>query len=417
MRLFPYSERLLAYRYLKSKRRDGFISVIAGFSFLGITLGVATLIIVMSVMNGFRIELVNQILGINGHASIYAYGRDISDYENKIDKISNISGVKKVSAVIEGQVLVSHNERQAGVAVRAPRSQDLEKMLLMQQGLQQGSYHTLQDGQHIALGSKLAQQLGVGLNDKITIISPKGRATPFGTAPRIKSYTIGAIFTLGMSLYDSNFVFMDMLEAQNFFIKPNQISNIDIYIDNPDDIAQFRGKIYQALQDEQLIISTWQESNATYLSALAVERTVMFIILSLIILVAALNIISGMIMLVKDKSTDIAVLRTIGASKNSIMRIFLMTGAAIGIIGTFCGVIIGALFCAYIDEIRVFISNLLGISLFDPAIYFLAKMPAEMTLEDTVKIVVMSLTLSIIAGIFPARRAAKLDPVEVLRYE
>jgi lipoprotein-releasing system permease protein len=185
MTIFSYTERLLAYRYLKSRRRDGFISVIAGFSFLGITLGVATLIIVMSVMNGFRIELVNQILGINGHASIYAYGRDVSDYEEKIYKLTQISGIKKVSAIIEGQVLISYNDRQAGVAIRAPRSQDLEQMSLMQKGLQQGSYDTLQDGNHIALGSKLASQLGVGLNDNITIISPKGRSTPFGTAPRL----------------------------------------------------------------------------------------------------------------------------------------------------------------------------------------------------------------------------------------
>jgi len=338
-------------------------------------------------------------------------------YEKKINQLSKIPAIKNISAIIEGQVLVTHKDRQAGVAIRAPRATDLKKMTLMQKGIALGDYQSLTDGQHIALGSKLAAQLGVTLNEKITIISPKGRATPFGTAPRIKSYIVGAIFTLGMSLYDSNFIFMDLKEAQNFFIKPNQVSRLDIYIDNPDLIQNYRNDFISILKDRNLIISTWQESNATYISALAVERTVMFIILSLIILVAALNIVSGMIMLVKDKSSDIAVLRTIGASKGSIMRIFLMAGAAIGIIGTFCGVIIGALFCAYIDEIRVFISGLLGISLFDPSIYFLAKMPAEMTLEDTLKIIIMSLSLSVIAGIFPARRAAKLDPAEVLRYE
>lgn len=416
MSFFPYAERLLAYKYLRARRRDGFISVIAGFSFLGITLGVATLIIVMSVMNGFRIELVNQILGINGHIGVYAYGRDITNYEEKLAEISKIQGITDAGAMIEGQVLVSNQDRQAGVAIRAPRQQDLKNMALMQKSLKQGSYDSLLDGQHIALGSKLAFQLGVTVNDTVTILSPKGRITPFGTAPRIKTYIVGAIFTVGMSLYDSNFIFMDLSEAQNFFMKNNSVSGLDIRIDNPDDAVRFKALISNAIQDN-VHVTTWQESNANYLSALAVERTVMFIILSLIILVAALNIISGMIMLVKDKSTDIAVLRTFGASQGAIMRIFLLTGASIGIVGTFCGVVIGALFCAYIDEIRVFISGLLGISLFDPSVYFLAKMPAEMTLEDTLKIIVMSLTLSLLAGIFPARRAAKLDPAEVLRYE
>lgn len=419
MKAFSYAERFLAYKYVRSKRRDGFISVIAGFSFLGITLGVATLVIVMSVMNGFRIELVNQILGINGHIGIYAFGNDIENYENTLDKIKNVKGVTFGSALIEGQVLVSNNQRQAGVAVRAPRSQDLMQTNLMQDGLELGSYESLQDGQHVALGSKLAFKLGIRLGDSVTILSPKGRATAFGTAPRIKSYKVGAIFTLGMSIYDSNFIFMDLREAQNFFIKPNKVTNLDIRIKNPDETDIVRERIFKAFQThpQQLSVTTWQESNQTYLSALAVERTVMFIILSLIILVAALNIISGMIMLVKDKSTDIAVLRTVGATKNSILRIFLMVGAAIGVVGTICGVTIGALFCAYIDEIRLFISNLLGISLFDPSVYFLAQMPAEMTFSDTAKIVVMSLTLSLLAGIFPARRAAKLDPAEVLRYE
>jgi lipoprotein-releasing system permease protein len=371
----------------------------------------------MAVMNGFRIELVNQILGINGHISVYAYGQDLNNYEEKIAEISKITGVTHAGAMIEGQVLVSHLDRQSGVAVRAPRQTDFKKMTLMQDGLVQGSYDTLLDGNHIALGSKLAHQLGVGLNDIVTILSPKGRVTPFGTAPRIKPYKVGAIFTVGMSLYDSNFIFMDLAEAQNFFMKPNQVSGLDIRIDNPDNAVGFKQEIYNALKMDNIQVATWQESNATYLSALAVERTVMFIILSLIILVAALNIISGMIMLVKDKSTDIAVLRTFGVSQGAIMRIFLLTGASIGIVGTLCGVIIGALFCAYIDEIRIFISGLLGISLFDPSIYFLAKMPAEMTFSDVSKIVAMSLTLSLLAGIFPARRAAKLDPAEVLRYE
>jgi lipoprotein-releasing system permease protein len=416
MPFFSYAECLLAYKYLRARRRDGFISVIAGFSFLGITLGVATLIIVMAVMNGFRIELVNQILGINGHIGVYAYGRDITDYETKIAKINTIKGITAAGATIEGQVLVSHQDRQAGVAIRAPRSSDLKNMAIMQNSLKQGSYESLIDGQHIALGSKLAFQLGVNLNDTVTILSPKGRVTPFGTAPRIKTYTIGAIFTIGMSLYDSNFIFMDLAEAQNFFIKPNSVSGLDIRVDKPDNVANFRQAIFDAVGDN-VQVTTWQESNATYLSALAVERTVMFIILSLIILVAALNIISGMIMLVKDKSKDIAVLRTFGASQGAIMRIFLITGATIGILGTIFGLIIGALFCAYINEIRIFISDLLGVSLFDPSVYFLARMPAEMTWPDTIKIVTMSLSLSLLAGIFPARRAAKLDPAEVLRYE
>ena len=412
---FGYVERLLAIRYLRARRRDGFISVIAGFSFAGIALGVATLIIVMAVMNGFRIELVNHILGVNGHLSISQYGRDITDYNAKISDIDKIQGVDYTSAIIESQIMITANNRNAGVVVRGHRDIDYKKSQMLVKNAKAGDFHNVSKGE-LAIGTRLAYKLGVTIGDKVTLISPRGRATPFGTAPRIKTYTVGLIFELGMSLYDENFVFMALSEAQDFFLKPNVVSVLDVHLDNPNDTEKVKPLIQKALGNN-VMITSWKESNATYLSALAVERNVMLLFLSLIILVAALNIVSSMIMLVKDKSKDIAVLRTIGASRGAVQRIFFMAGAMIGVTGTLTGLLIGVLFCAYIEEIRQGVSWLLGVSLFDPKIYFLARMPAEMTLSDTVSVIVMSLTLTFGAVIYPARRAAKLEPADVLRYE
>lgn len=412
---FGYVERLLAMRYLRARRRDGFISVIAGFSFAGIALGVATLIIVMAVMNGFRIELVNHILGVNGHLSITQYGRDIGEYNPKISDIDKIQGVDYTSAIIESQIMITANNRNAGVVVRGHRDIDYEKSQMLTKNAKAGDFKNVFGGE-LAIGTRLAYKLGVNVGDKVTLISPRGRATPFGTAPRIKAYTVGLIFELGMSLYDENFVFMTLSEAQDFFLKPNMVSVLDVHLDNPNETEKVKPLI-QKLLGNNVMITSWQESNATYLSALAVERNVMFIILSLIILVAALNIVSSMIMLVKDKSKDIAVLRTIGASRGAVQRIFFMAGAMIGVTGTLTGLLIGVLFCTYIEEIRQGVSWILGVSLFDPKVYFLARMPAEMTLSDTVSVIIMSLTLTFIAVIYPARRAAKLEPADVLRYE
>lgn len=420
---FSSIERMIAIRYLRSKRRDGFISLISLLSFIGITLGVATLIIVMAVMNGFRIELVNHILGVNGHINIARFGQDIDqkDYNDIMKTFNSLSpqefpAIKSASGMIEGQIMASSNGRNQGVIVRGHDISNKQILPLVREKILSGQLSDLKKNT-IAIGSRLAFKMGLTVGDKITLISPRGRTTPFGTTPRIKAYPIGAIFELGMSLYDENFVFMDLTEAQNFFLKEGKISLIDIHLQDVTQTNLMKEKLEGLFGTEHLRYITWEENNSTYLSALEIERTVMFIILSLIILVASLNIISGMVMLVKDKTHDIAILRTIGAGKATIMRIFFLVGSLIGVAGTLCGLIIGVLFCTNIETIRQFISTLLGVSLFDPKIYFLAKMPAEMTFSDVSYITIMALTLTFISVIFPARRAAKMHIADILRHE
>ncbi len=413
---FSKIERMLAWRYLRARRKDGFISVIAGFSFAGIALGVATLIIVMAVMNGFRAELVSRVLGVNGHLIVAEYGRDIENYDEKIRLIKQIPGVTRAGAMIEAQLMLSAGDRTAGVMVRGQTAEDIQNTPLISKNIKKGDLASLIDGSAVAIGSKLAFKTGLDVGDSFSLISPRGRVTPFGTAPRIKSYKVGAIYEMGMTLYDDTFIFMDLKEAQDYFLKPGAVSFLDVNVVDPDKAASFSPAVVRALKGSAYVTS-WQESNKTYFSALAVERNVMFLILSLIILVAALNIISGMIMLVKDKESDIAVLRTVGATQGAITRVFFMTGAAIGVTGTLTGFIVGVLFCANIEKVRQGISYILGVPLFDPDIYFLAKMPAEMTFTDTASVIVIALTLTFIATIYPARRAAKLDPAEALRYE
>lgn len=415
----PFSgfERMVAWRYLRSRRKEAYISVIAGFSFIGIMLGVATLIIVMAVMNGFRTELISRILGINGHMIVQPVDTPLNDYAELTKKFSAVPGVKMALPLVEGQTLASgRGGAGSGALVRGVRAEDLEKLTEVAGNIKQGDIVGFASGQGVLVGSRLAAQLGLNAGDQITLISPEGDVTPMGVNPRVKSYTIAGIFEIGMSEYDATIIYMPLEESQLYFNAEGIVQSIELFVDDPDGVDALRPKIEEAA-GRQVFITDWRQRNQTFFSALQVERNVMFMILTLIVLVAALNIISGLIMLVKDKGSDIAILRTMGASSGAIMRIFFMTGAAIGVVGTFAGVALGVVVCLNIESIRQFFSWLSGTVLFNPELYFLSELPAEMSVSETVSVVGMALTLSFIATILPAWRASRLDPVQALRYE
>ncbi|EJJ26107.1 lipoprotein-releasing ABC transporter permease subunit [Rhizobium sp. CF142] len=415
----PFStfERLVAWRYLRARRKEAFISVIAGFSFVGIMLGVATLIIVMAVMNGFRTELVSRILGINGHMIIQPIDGPFTDYADLVKKFEAVPGIKMALPLVEGQVLASSQTGgSTGALVRGTRAEDLTKLKTVSDNIKSGDMVGFAAGDGVLVGRRMADQLGLRVGDLITLTSPEGDVTPMGVNPRIKSYKISGLFEIGMSEYDASIIYMPLEESQLYFNADGLVQSIELFVDNPDDIDNLRPKVEEAA-GRQIAITDWRQRNQTFFSALEVERNVMFMILTLIVLVAALNIISGLIMLVKDKGSDIAILRTMGASAGAIMRIFFMTGAAIGIVGTIAGVLLGVLVCVNIESIRQFFSWVLGTVLFDPELYFLSQLPAKMDVSETVSVVIMALTLSFIATIFPAWRASRLDPVQALRYE
>lgn len=414
---FSLFERMVAWRYLRARRKETVISVIASISFLGIMLGVATLIIVMAVMNGFREELLTRILGINGHLIMQPIDRPLDDYDAVAKRIDAVPGVKMAIPLVEGQVLASGKVGAGtGALVRGIREADLKKINLVARQLKGGTLDGFDESGGVAIGDRMAENLGLELGDTITLISPDGDVTPFGTTPRVKAYTITAIFEIGMSEYDSTIIFMPFSEAQAYFNFGDKAQTIEIYLDNPDNVDEMRPKI-EAAAKRQFYLVDWRTRNETFFSALEVERNVMFMILTLIILVAALNIVSGLIMLVKDKGSDIAILRTMGASSGSIMRIFFMTGAAIGIVGTIAGVLLGVVVCLNIESIRQFFSWISGTTLFNPELYFLSQLPADMNLGETTSVVLMAIGLSFLATIFPAWRASRLDPVQALRYE
>ncbi len=414
---FSVFERMMAWRYLRSRRKEAFISVIAGFSFLGILLGVATLIVVMAVMNGFRAELLKSILGINGHLIVQPMDRPLDDYADLAKRFEGIVGVKYAMPVVEGQTLASGRiGAGTGALVRGVQPEDIKKIELVSQKVKQGSFDQFGKEDGVAIGTRMAENLGLALGDNLTLISPDGDVTPMGVTPRVKAYPVLAIFEIGMSEYDSSIVFMPLAEAQSYFNSEGKVQSIEIIADDPDKVGDLRVPV-EAIADRQMLLTDWRQRNATFFSALQVERNVMFMILTLIVLVAALNIISGLIMLVKDKGRDIAILRTMGATRGMILRIFLMTGAAIGVSGTIGGVLLGVIICLNIESIRQFFSWLSGTKLFNPELYFLSQLPAIMDPRETVMVILMALFLSFIATLFPAWRAAKLDPVEALRYE
>lgn len=414
--MFSAFERKVAFRYLRS-RKNGFVSVISGFSLLGIALGVATLIIVMAVMNGFREELLSKVLGLNGHISIYAKGaRPVMDYQITATELAKIPEVKKVTPIIEGQVMASHNTQSIGAVVRGIESEDLRQRQIISQNITNGTLDEFDIGSSVIIGYRMAEKFGVRAGDSITLISPNGHTTAFGTVPRMRAYRIAGLFNVGMYEYDSSFIFMPMNEARIYFQMPQGVSNIEVVLKNGEDTNAVIEEA-KAIVGVNGYIHSWQESNATFFAALQTERNVMFLILTLIILVASLNIISGLIMLVKDKGRDIAILRTMGATRPMIMRIFLLSGSSIGFTGTFAGLILGLVFCHNIESVRHGLEYITGTNLFADEIYFLSKLPAIVETTEVISIVTMSLFLSFLATLLPSWQAAKLDPVEALRYE
>ena len=416
-RPFSAFERLVAWRYLRARRKEAFISVIAGFSFVGIMLGVATLIIVMAVMNGFRTQLIERILGVNGHMIVQPIDQPLNDYAELATKFRNVDGVVEAIPLVEGQTLASGvGGAGTGAYVRGIRADDLEDLKMVSGNIRNGDLVGFATGEGVALGSRMAESLGLSVGDTITLIAPEGDVTPFGVTPRVKGYPVSAIFEVGMSEYDATIIYMPLEEAQLYFNSEGTVQSIEIMLADPDNVDAMRGAIEQAA-GRQIFITDWRQRNRTFFNALQVERNVMFLILSLIILVAALNIISGLIMLVKDKGRDIAILRTMGATSSSIMRIFFMTGAAIGVAGTFAGFILGVIVCLNVESIRQFFSWVSGTVVFDPELYFLSQLPADMETGETLTVLIVALGLSLVATLIPSWRASRLDPVQALRYE
>jgi lipoprotein-releasing system permease protein len=415
-RPFSAFEWMLSMRYLRSRRREGFISFIAAISFLSLMIGVAALIIVMAVMNGFRKELLDKILGLNGHVLIQPIDSPLTDWEQVAERVSQVPGVRLAEPVVQGQALASSPFNAAGVLVHGIRGADLARLGSIAKNVRQGTLDGFDQGQGIVIGSRLANQLSLQVGDNLTLVSPRGAVTPMGVTPRIKPYRVAAIFEIGMSEYDASILFMPLPEAQAYFNRTGDVTAIEVFVDNPDRTDSYKKLIADAAQ-RPLYMTDWRQRNATFFGALQVERNVMFVILTLIILVAALSILSALVMLVKDKTQNIAILRTIGASQGAIMRVFLMTGTAIGVIGTLTGFAVGTVFCANIERLRQFLSWLTSTELFPPELYFLSRLPAEMDVGETTAVVVLALTLSFLATLYPSWRAARLDPVEALRSE
>jgi lipoprotein-releasing system permease protein len=414
--LFSKFERITSWRYLRAKRKEGFISVITGFAFTGIALGVATLIIVMSVMNGFKDELLNRILGINGHISIVSSaGFPFNNYKKAIEDLQSIDGIEMALPLIEKQLLVSSSRGAEGAMVRGINSEDILRKKVMRDGFARVDA-TEFEGDVVVLGYKLAHKLGVHINDEVTLISPNGKITAFGSVPRIKSYRVIGTFNMGMFEYDANYVFMPLESAQNYFGLKDAVSVIDVTLKDENKLPQMRSMLQRSVSLDAYVYD-WKQTNSAFFNAIDVERNVMFLILTLIILVAAFNIITGLIMLVKDKSRDIAVLRTMGATRGMIMRIFVMDGAFIGVVGTAIGVFLGLLFCYNIESIRQLLQRLSGRELFSSEIYFLSQLPAKVNNTEVLLVIVITLILSFLATIYPAYRASKYNPAEALRYE
>ena len=414
--MFSAFERLVAFRYLRARRQEGLVSVIAAFSLIGIFLGVATLIIVMSVMNGFREELLARILGLNGHVTVYSLQGGLTDFDSLAGRIKAVDGVVTVSPMVEGQVIAAAKGNATFGQVRGVRDDHLEARPLLIENIVAGRLQDFTAGAGVVIGDRMARKLGVGVGDSITLLSPEGRATLMGTVPRSRAYPVVATFDVGMFEYDSTYVYMPLDLAQVYFRQPNAVTAIELTVADPDRAREVGAAVQRIVSGRAWVID-WRRANQQFVNALQVERNVMFVILTLIVLVAAFNIIAGLIMVVKDKGRDIAILRTMGATRGQILRIFFMNGAAIGVAGTVFGVGGGIAFAANIDTIRLWLEGMTDTALFPAEIRFLSQLPSRTDPTEVAIVAAMAIGLSFLATIYPSWRAARLDPVEALRYE
>jgi len=413
-------ELWIAYRYLRARREDGFISIVSWFSLIGISLGVATLIIVMSVMNGFREELLSRIIGLNGHATLYINENSENFNVKDIEKILlEFDEVVDIVSLVESTVMITFKGKSRGVVVRGLSIKDLKENTLLKQSINNITLNKFDEQNTIIIGERLASSLHLKIGDNVTIISPSGLSTPFGNAPMAKKFIFAGTFNLGMYEYDSTVLFMKINNLRDFMgYRKSHIDNIELFYNNPENSDLISYKIREILDNIELsnVVVPWTNRHAQLFSALEVERNVMFIILTLIILVAAFNIVSSMIMLVRDKESSISILRTIGISENSILRIFIVVGASIGVMGTIIGFIIGLLFTSNIQKIQNLLENITGSDLFAAEIYFLSKLPAKIDFYEVGLVVLFALVLSLLATLYPAWRASRVDPIKVLRH-
>jgi lipoprotein-releasing system permease protein len=416
--IFSPFERLVAMRYLRAKRQEGFISVISWFSLIGIALGVATLIVVMSVMNGFRQELFQRVVGLNGHMNLYAMQGTLEDYQPYLDRLSKVPEVTSIAPMVEGQALITYNGMASGAFVRGMSAEAIRSRPTIANHIVAGSLSDFGDNT-IAIGVRMAQRLDLRVGESLTLISPVSKTTVFGAAPRLRAYKIGAVFDVGMFEYDNSFIFMPLDAAQIFFGTGKGVTALEMFVRDPENMRKARLDIVAAVGSDSspVRLLDWQQNNSSFFTALQVERNVMFLILTMIILVAAFNIISSLIMLVKDKGADIAILRTMGATRGMIMRIFFLNGSFIGVVGTSAGLALGVVIAKHIEGIRQIVQTLTRTDPFAADVYFLTHMPSVVDWQDVMHVVVLALTLSFLATLYPAWRAAKLDPVEALRYE
>jgi len=408
---------MIAFRYIKSRRVEGFISISAWFSLLGIMLGVATLIVVMSVMNGFRTELVDRILGINGHLIIYSKNeRTIPNYTKIINKILDTPNVVAVTAHLEGQALAKNKNSISGVIIRGSKWSDLAAKKLLWKSLNQSTISNFKDKHNIIMGYRLGQKLNLKVGDYISLISPNGMETALGVLPVNQKFKIGGFFDMGMYEYDNNFIFIPWKKAELFLSTNNIAHGIEVFLKDQK-LTSYVNLQLQSKLNKNLIVIDWKKRNSSFMNALAVEKNVMFVILTLIILVAAFNIISSMIMLVQTKKADIALMRTMGASQYLIIKVFMLTGSIIGFLGTFVGVLLGVFVSMNIEKIRQLITSIFGQELFSAEIYFLSKLPSNININEVLIVICISIFLTLLASIFPAWKASKISPAEALRYE